>query len=202
MIKYRPGKLAGKLDILSRESGDSPWEGDMKHRQNHGLILLPKEAFDIPRIDNHMKVLQANTTETISLGIDKELVSEIRTLSATDKEIQEIRRKKANGTTCDGKIVLGLYEENNVLLMYDSLIWIPDNDTLRLCILRDHHAAQATAHPGRARTLELVSRNFYWPRQQKYVHRYVDHCDTCHRIKPIRHGPFGLLKRLELPYQP
>jgi len=36
VIKYRPGKLAGKPDILSRESGDSPWEGDMKHRQNHG----------------------------------------------------------------------------------------------------------------------------------------------------------------------
>ena len=28
---YRPGKLAGKPDILSRESGDSLWEGDMKH---------------------------------------------------------------------------------------------------------------------------------------------------------------------------
>jgi len=36
VIKYRPGKLAGKPDILSRESGDSPWEGGMKHRQNHG----------------------------------------------------------------------------------------------------------------------------------------------------------------------
>jgi hypothetical protein len=35
-ITYRPGKLAGKPDILSRESGDSPWEGEMKHRQNRG----------------------------------------------------------------------------------------------------------------------------------------------------------------------
>jgi len=84
--------------------------------------------------------------------------------------------------------------------MYDGLIWISDNDTLRLRILRDYHDAQAVGHPGRARTLELVSRNFYWPGQQKYVHRYVDHCDTCHRIKPIRHAPFGLLKPLELPH--
>ena len=98
MIKYRPGKLAGKPDILSEESGDSCWEGDMKHRQSHGRILLPEEAFEALRIDNHAKVQQANTTETISLQIDKELLSEIRTLSAADKEIQEIRRKKANGT--------------------------------------------------------------------------------------------------------
>jgi len=62
MIKYRPGKLAGKPDIVSRESGDSPGEGDIKHGQNHGRILLPEEAFEAPRIDNHAKVLQANTT--------------------------------------------------------------------------------------------------------------------------------------------
>jgi len=130
MIKYRPGKLAGKPDILSRESGDSRWEGDMKHWQNQDRIRLPEEAFEAPPIDNHAKVLQANTTETISLEIDKQLRSEIRTLSAADKEIQEIRRKKANGTTRDGKIALGLREENSGLLMYDDLIWIPDNDTL------------------------------------------------------------------------
>jgi len=185
VIKYRPGKLAGKPDILSRESGDSPWEGDMKHRQNHGRILLPEEAFE---------ALQANTTETINLKIDKELLNEIRTLSAPDKEIQEIRRKKASRTTRDGKIALGLYKENSGLLMYDGLIWIPDDDTLRLHILRDLHDAQAVGHPVRARRLELVSRSFYWTGQRKYIHRYVDHCDTCHRIKPIRHAPFGLLK--------
>jgi len=97
-IKYRPGRLAGKPDILSRESGDSPWEGDMKHRQNHGRILLSEEAFE---------AVQANTMETINLEIDKELLNEIWTLSAADKEIQEIRRKKASGTTRDGKIALG-----------------------------------------------------------------------------------------------
>jgi len=121
----------------------------MKHRQNHGRIRLPEEAFE---------ALQANTMETINLEIDKELLNEIRTLSTADKEIQEIRRKKASGTTHDGKIALRLCKENSVLLRYDGLIWVPDNDTLRLRILRDHHNAQATGHPGRARTLELVSR--------------------------------------------
>jgi len=122
-----------------RESGDSPWEGDMKHRQNHGRILLPEDAFE---------ALQANTTETISLEIDKELLNEIRTLSATDKEIQEIRREKVNGTTRDGKIALGLCEENSGLPMYDGLIWITDNDTLQLRILRDHHGVQTMGYPG------------------------------------------------------
>ena len=149
--------MAGKPDILSRESEDSPWEGNKKHRQNHGRILLPEEV---------LEALQANTTEkTINLEIDKELLNEIQTLRAADKEIQEIRRKKASGTTRDGKIALGLCEENRGLLMYNGLIWIPDDDTLRLRILRDHHDVQAVGHPGRARTMELVSRSFYWPGQ-------------------------------------
>jgi len=92
-IKYRPGKLASKPDILSRESGDSPLEGDMKHWQNQGRILLPEETFkaplndnspatpgatccvqetlEAPEDDNSLGALQANTTETISLQIDK-----------------------------------------------------------------------------------------------------------------------------------
>jgi len=87
--------------------------------------------------------------ETINLEIDKELLNEIRTLSAADKEIQEIRRKKASATTTsDRKIVLGSCQENSRLLKYEGLIWIPDNDTLRLRILRDLHDAQAVGHPG------------------------------------------------------
>jgi hypothetical protein len=57
-------------------------------------------------------------------------------------------------------------------------------------------------HPGRAKTLELVSRNYYWPHQRQYVGRYIDHCDTCTRIKPVKHAPFGLLKPLQVPDRP
>jgi len=99
--------------------------------------------------------------ETISLEIDKELLKEIRTLSAADKEIQEIQRKKASRTTLKGKIALGLCGEKSRLLIYDGLIWILDNNNLQLRILRDHHDTQAVGHPSQARTLELISQNFY-----------------------------------------
>jgi len=126
-IKYQPGKLAGKPDILSRESEDSPWEGDMKHRQNQGRILLPEGHFKTQEI---LQALQVNTTETINIEIDKELLEEIRERSDIDRGIQEIQGKKASGTTHDGKIMLGLCEENDGILIYDGLIWIPDNDDL------------------------------------------------------------------------
>jgi hypothetical protein len=69
--------------------------------------------------------------------------------------------KLRKGITRDSKIPLGLCEEDNGLLLYEGLIWVPDDDDLRLRILQQHHDSQAAGHPGRAKTLELVSRNIY-----------------------------------------
>jgi hypothetical protein len=187
---YRPGKLTGKPDILSRESGDSPWEGEMKHRQNRGQILLPEEVF------------RTNGTQLIILTPDNSLIVEIWEKTKLDKEIQEVVNKLRRGVTRDSKIPLGLCEEDNGLLLYEGLIWVPNNDELRLRILHEHHDAQAAGYPGRAKTLELVSRNYYWPQQWQYVNQYVDYCDTCKRIKPIKHAPFGLLRPLQIPERP
>jgi hypothetical protein len=110
--------------------------------------------------------------------------------------------KLCRGVTQDSKIPLGLCEEDNGLLLYEGLIWVPDNDELQLRILHEHHDAQAAGHPGRSKTLELVTRNYYWPQQRQYVNRYVDYCDTCRRIKQIKHAPFGLLQPLQIPERP
>jgi hypothetical protein len=190
VISYRPGKLAGRPDILSRESGDSPWEGEMKHRQNKERILLPEETFEV------------NLTEITRLRIDEELLQEIKEKTETDPVMKDTITKLKRGETKDSKIALGLCDIQEGFLTYEGLLWIPDDDELRLKILHDHHDSKAAGHPGRAKTLELVSRQYYWPHQRQYVTRYVDHCDTCKRIKPIKHAPFGLLKPLQPPSRP
>jgi hypothetical protein len=84
-IIYHPGKLAGKPDILSCKSGDSPWEGEVKHRQNKGRILLPEQTF------------VANAAEIIMVENDVELLREIKNKMKTDLEIQDILRKLKMG---------------------------------------------------------------------------------------------------------
>jgi hypothetical protein len=84
-ITYRPGKYAGKPDILSRESGDSPWEGEMKHQQNRGWILLPAQMF------------QVSAAEVMELQVDKELLKEIKFKMAKDPLMQEVITKLRNG---------------------------------------------------------------------------------------------------------
>ena len=41
-------------------------------------------------------------------------------------------------------------------------------------------------HPGHYKTLELVSRNYYWPSMSKEIKGYVEGCDACQRTKSSR----------------
>ena len=43
-------------------------------------------------------------------------------------------------------------------------------------ILLDHHDAPAAGHPGRAKTLELLGRTYYWKTMRSYVEKYVGNC--------------------------
>jgi hypothetical protein len=88
--------LARKPDSISRESGDSPWEGEIKHQQNKEHILLPAEMFQI------------SAAEIMKLQINDELLKEIRDKMVRDPVRQDIITKLQNGEQKDGKVALGL----------------------------------------------------------------------------------------------
>ncbi|SPC61346.1 uncharacterized protein UHOD_11575 [Ustilago sp. UG-2017b] len=50
--------------------------------------------------------------------------------------------------------------------------------------------------------LSLVRWSFFWPGMSKFVHTFVDSCETCRRIKAVRHKPYGHLKSLPVPPHP
>ena len=53
-------------------------------------------------------------------------------------------------------------------------------------------------HPGHWKTLELVSRNYWWPQMSRYIGQYVSTYDLCLRTKPIRQAPVGKLHPLRI----
>lgn len=57
-------------------------------------------------------------------------------------------------------------------------------------------------NPGRWKTLEMISRNYWWPGITKFVFRYVDGCDTCQRYKNFPQPLAGKLMPPETPVEP
>ncbi|KAA8619435.1 hypothetical protein SMACR_09985 [Sordaria macrospora] len=55
---------------------------------------------------------------------------------------------------------------------------------------------------GMDKTMELITRNFWWPKMEESVREYVRGCHECQQNKPPRHSPHGLLQPMELHYVP
>ncbi|KAG3124611.1 hypothetical protein PI126_g23164 [Phytophthora idaei] len=48
----------------------------------------------------------------------------------------------------------------------------------------EYHDAPTAGHPGREKTYVLLTRDFYWNHQYKWVRKYVRACEVCQRVKP------------------
>jgi len=110
------------------------------------------------------------------------------------KELQE-RPRNPNRDDLDQ------FEQQDGLLLRNNLIYVPEGP-ICLKILRKCHDNTLAGHFGMARTHELVSRNYWWPKMNKLLWEYVKSCDTCARSKAPRHRPFGLLQPLPIPSRP
>ena len=86
------------------------------------------------------------------------------------------------------------------LIFYNNLVYIPE--VLRLEILTKYHEKPAAGHLGIRRTLELITRNFWWPKIKEDVTKYVNSCQSCARNKINRHRKYGLLQPLDTPERP
>jgi len=63
------------------------------------------------------------------------------------------------------------------------------------------HSSPLSGHPGTRKTIELVSRDFFWPKLRKTVRKYISTCDSCIRVKASQKHPLGLLQPLPVPDQ-
>lgn len=185
-INYRPGKAGGKPDALTRRSGDLPLEeGDERELHRQQIVLKPRNL--------RLSATNSNTT-TI-----EELWTKAYETDSFPNEIIELLRK---GIRTSRKISLGECEEERNRLRYRGKLFVPNYQPLRLRIIQISHDLPAAGHPGRAKTFELIQRQYYWPTMRKDIDRYVGNCHTCKRSKATRNSPSGGLKSLPIPYEP
>ena len=62
-----------------------------------------------------------------------------------------------------------------------------------------HHS---WGHPGIDKTLELMTRNYWWPGMKKDIQKYIAGCNTCQTVKPDRQAKAAPLHPNEVPEGP
>ena len=189
-IEYRPGKEGGKPDALTRGPGYLPTQAEEQKTQME-QILLPQHYFE----DTKIKYI-----ELFSLHNQNE--DQIRKAYPKDPELQKNQNDLEKGEKEMKGIALGLCQWKDGHLWYREKIWIPKDEGFRTTIISQCHENSLARHGGTAKTTELVSRQYYWPKMRETIKRYVKNCDTCQRCKTVRHAPYGLLQPKGVPDQP
>ena len=76
-------------------------------------------------------------------------------------------------------------------LCYKGLLYVPNNQDVRLDILCSHHDHCLAGHPGITKTITNIHCQFYWPRMVTFVTDYIHSCSVLRRSKSLHHKPFG-----------
>ena len=91
------------------------------------------------------------------------------------------------------------YTMKNGLWWKGDKLVIPAAHDLRVTLLREAHDSHYSGHLGFKKTLDLLTRHYWWPHMRREVMQYTTTCDSCQRMKSSNQKPAGLLHPLPTP---
>jgi len=151
--------------------------------------LLKPEQF-------HLRALH-NTA--IPTGMDEELHEAMIEAIRNDNSTGMGKKLKELITSGPRQVTKGLQDWNyeNGLFLYKGLVYVPDNENVKRKIVQQFHD-NIMGHPGQWKTVELITREYWWPGITEFVKAYIKGCATCQttKIKPPVKVP---LKPNEIP---
>ena len=135
--------------------------------------------------------------EVVVEGPEVELVEKIKKARSKDEDVVRIVKemKKAGVKELRGNE----WKIEGELVLKEGKVYVPKDEELRVEIIQLHHDVPAAGHGGRWKTVELVTRNYWWPGVTRDVGKYVEGCDLCQRMKNRTEEPAGKLKLSEVP---
>jgi len=178
-----PGTKIGKANGLSRRSD---WKIGVE-RDNEDQVFIK---------DNWIRNLQ----EVVIEGPEVDIIEKIKKARSRNEDVVRIveEMKKAGVKELRGEE----WKVEGELVIKEGKIYILKDEELRAEIIRLHHDVPAVGYGGRWKTVELVTRNYWWPGVTRDVGRYVEGCDLCQRMKNRMEELAGKLKLSEVLEKP
>jgi len=185
VLKHVPGSKMGKADSLSRKPD---WEVGVE-RDNENKTLVKKEWLENRRTEK---------VEIIVDGVD--LLEEVKRSKVRDDEVVKAveEMKKARVKMLRNEE----WRETDGIMYKEGKVYVPKDNKLRAEIIWLHHNMPVGGHGGQWKTVELVTRNFWWPGVTKEVKQYVEGCDACQHNKNRTEQPAGKLMPNSIPEKP
>jgi hypothetical protein len=195
-LHFQPGKLDAKPDVLTRRWDVYLKEGGVTYADaNPGNThpLFSADQIHAPPTPSRLPAEAVLRTDTLSPStlptsapparvalLDMEtLRSDILTGLATDTDVQA-HHETLRQTPCpDSKWLLS----PTGFLLHEGAVYVPTGRDLRIRILKACHDHLLAGHLGQTKTLELLRRDYYWPKMHNNVIAFVKLCITCRRTK-------------------
>ena len=103
---------------------------------------------------------------------DTKIIQNIKSSTKEDRSLKPIWAYFTNGldkALANIRRQLQDYSLQDGILYFKNTMVVSDNDELQQQILRSRHDSPSAEHLGRAKTLDLVAKTFYWPTLRQYV---------------------------------
>jgi len=161
------GKI-NKADALSRQ----PDYKEGIASDNAERILLTPDKFRI----------QALHTTAIPTPTDTELKAAIQEAIQSDRLAGQLLKEIL--LSGPRSMTKGLQEWNyeNGLILHKGLVYVPKNDNLKRRVVQQFHD-NIMGHPGEWKTIELITREYWWLGIIEFVKDYIKGCATCQTTK-------------------
>ncbi|KAG2960384.1 hypothetical protein PC119_g26399 [Phytophthora cactorum] len=153
-------------------------EYDFRAEYKPGRLNIVVDALS-RRPDYAVKTADANRIGVESVSApSSSLIGDVKAAYASDADAKQLL-SYASAPSDEARLLLYSAVDDDVIR-----IVVPNDYDLRMRIMYEYYDAPTAGHPGREKTYVLLTRDFYWNHQYKWVRKYVRACEVYQRVKP------------------